>query len=156
MLHFQVAKKIWRKKGMVMKILPHVQNCGASTKMPKNWKNNFGNIFKIFFKNRRFTAAFRRFSKNISTIFKKYFENVPKIIFSIFWHFWNRTAILYICWNFHNHRIFSSYCFNHFTAATSVHLFANRLSLNTAVIWTNWARGGSTPGRIATTRKKIE
>ena len=54
-------------------------------------------------------AAFRRFSKNISTIFEKYFENVPKIIFSIFWHFCTRIAILYAWWNFHNHSFFPSY-----------------------------------------------
>ena len=40
--------------------------------------------------------AFRRFSKNISTIFEKYFKNVLKIIFSIFWHFYTREAILYV------------------------------------------------------------
>ena len=38
------------KKTMVMKILPHVQNCNASTKMPKNRKKDSGNIFKICFK----------------------------------------------------------------------------------------------------------
>ena len=98
---------------MVMKFFPHIQNCGPSIKMPKNRKNNFGNIFKIFFKNRRFTAAFRRFSKNISTIFGKYFENVPKIIFSIFLHFYTRPAILYVWKKFHNHSFFPSYFFHH-------------------------------------------
>ena len=33
-----------------MKILPHLQNCGASTKIQKKWKNNFGNIFNFFLK----------------------------------------------------------------------------------------------------------
>ena len=56
-----------------MKILPHVQNCDASTKMPKNWKNNFGNIFKkiienwrklVIFKNRCINVLFRT-CKNI-------------------------------------------------------------------------------------------
>ena len=111
--NFQMVKKIWRKKAMVMKFFSHIQNCGPSIKMPKNRKNNFGNIFKIFFKNRRFTAAFRRFSKNISTIFGKYFENVPKIIFSIFWHFYTRPAILYVWKKFHNHSFFPSYFFHH-------------------------------------------
>ena len=106
--NFQMVKKIWRKKAMVMKFFSHIQNCFPSIKMPKNRKNNFGNIFKIFFKNRRFTAAFRRFSKNISTIFGKYFENVSKIIFSIFWNFCTHTAMW---WNFHNHSIFPSYLF---------------------------------------------
>ena len=113
---------------MVMKFFPHIQNCGPSIKMPKNRKNNFGNIFKIFFKNRRFTAAFRRFSKNISTIFGKYFENVPKIIFSIFLHFYTRPAILYVWKKFHNHSFFPSYFFHHLKIGGRWHI-SYRLSV---------------------------
>ena len=32
-------------KAIIMKILPHIQNCGASLKMPNNQKNYFRNIF---------------------------------------------------------------------------------------------------------------
>ena len=73
MLHFQLANKIWRKKAMVMKISSRVQNCGASTKMPKNQKNNFGNILKIFFENWQNAAVKRRFLKNIFKMFLKLF-----------------------------------------------------------------------------------
>ena len=69
---------------MVMKFFPHVQNCGPSIKIQKNRKNNFGNIFKIFFKNRRFTAAFRRFSKKI---FQQFSENILKMFPKLFFRF---------------------------------------------------------------------
>ena len=36
-----------------MKISANVKNCFTSSKMPKNRKNNFGNIFKIFFENQQ-------------------------------------------------------------------------------------------------------
>ena len=36
-------------KAIIMKILPHVQNCDGSSKMQKNQKHYFGNIFKIMF-----------------------------------------------------------------------------------------------------------
>ena len=45
-------------------------------------------------------------------IFKYFFENVPKIIFSIFLHFWTRTTILKLYWIFHNYSFFSSLLFS--------------------------------------------
>ena len=98
---------------MVMKFFPHVQNCGPSIKMPKNQKNNFGNIFKIFSENcwNIFRKSAKRGRK--TPIFEKYFKNVPKIIFSIFWHFYTRPAILYVWKKFHNHSFFPSYFFHH-------------------------------------------
>ena len=65
--------------------------------------------------------VFRRFSKNISTIFEKYFENVPKIIFQIFWHFYTREAILYVWKKFHNHSFFPSYFFHHLKIGSISH-----------------------------------
>jgi len=44
--------------------------------------------------------------------FQKKIENVPKIIFSIFWHFCTRITILYMWWNFHSHSIFPLYIFS--------------------------------------------
>ena len=38
---------------MIMKISANVKNCFMNSKMPKNRKNNFGNIFKIFFENQQ-------------------------------------------------------------------------------------------------------
>ena len=98
---------------MVMKFFPHVQNCGPSIKMQKNRKNNFGNIFKIFSENcwNIFRKSAKRGRK--TPIFEKYFKNVPKIIFSIFWHFYTRPAILYVWKKFHNHSFFPSYFFHH-------------------------------------------
>ena len=42
-----------------MKISANVKNCGAISKMPKYQKNNFGNIFKIFFENQQIYAENR-------------------------------------------------------------------------------------------------
>ena len=65
---------------MVMKISPHVHNCGASTKMSKNQKNHFGNILKYFLKISvlqphfaDFQKIFQQFSKNILKMFPKLF-----------------------------------------------------------------------------------
>ena len=94
-LFFSLQKNM--KKTMIMKILPHVQNCNASTKMPKNRKNDSGNIFKLFFEIWQILISFKIFFENhqFSPTFKKYFENVLNIIFSFFWHFCTRTTILY-------------------------------------------------------------
>ena len=126
--NFQMVKKIWRKKAMVMKFFPHVQNCGPSIKMPKNWKNNFGNIFKIFSENcwNIFRKSAKRGRK--TPIFEKYFKNVPKIIFSIFWHFYTRPAILYVWKKFHNHSFFPSCFFHHLKIGGRWHI-SYRLSV---------------------------
>ena len=78
-----------------------------------------GNIFNYFWKLANIDLKYI-FIENHQylLIFKKYFENVTKIIFSIFWHFWTRETILYICWNFHNHIIFPSYIFSHLKILT--------------------------------------
>jgi len=54
--NFQMTKKLWRKKSMIMKISANVKNCFTSSKMPKNQKKIFGNIFKIFFENQQICA----------------------------------------------------------------------------------------------------
>ena len=50
---------------------------------------------------------------NICWFSKKIFWKCSQNYFLIFWHFWTREAIVYICWNFHNHIIFPSYIFSH-------------------------------------------
>ena len=87
----QMVLKNIREKAIHMKNSLHVQICCPNSKMQKYLKNNFGNIFKIFFKN-----CWNIFRKSANygrktPIFEKYFKNVPKIIFSIFWE-----AILYV------------------------------------------------------------
>ena len=39
------------------------KNCGASSKMQQNRKNNFGNIFKKYFKHRQYLPVFADFLK---------------------------------------------------------------------------------------------
>ena len=63
MSYFQLAKNIGRKNTMVMKILPHIQYYDESTKMQKNAKNIFENIFKIFFENWRKLVIFKKYLK---------------------------------------------------------------------------------------------
>ena len=104
--NFQMVKKIWRKKAMVMKFFSHIQNCGPSIKMPKNREKIFWEHFKNIFQKSAFYGR-------VSPIFEKYFENVPKIIFSFFWHFYTRPAILYVWKKFHNHSFFPSCFFHH-------------------------------------------
>ena len=43
---------------MIMKISANIMNCGAFSKMTKKRKNNFGNIFKIFFENQHLFCVF--------------------------------------------------------------------------------------------------
>ena len=122
--NFQMVKKIWRKKAMVMKFFPHVQNCGPSIKMAKIEKiilgtflENCWNIFRKSAKRGRKTP-----------IFEKYFKNVPKIIFSIFWHFYTRPAILYVWKKIHNHSFLPSYFFHHLKIGGRWHI-SYRLSV---------------------------
>ena len=85
-LFISSLQKIWRKKPMVMEISPHIQNSGASRKMPKDSKNNLGNIFKIFFENRR-----------IVLIFKKYFflKMFPKLeVFCAFQRLFSKKKLI--------------------------------------------------------------
>ena len=104
-------KILWLWKFQQMwRIAVRVQKCN------KIAKKLMGTFSKYFLK----ISDIRRYSP----IFKKYFENVPIIFFAILLHFWTRTAILHICWSFHNPRIFSSYFFSHLKAATFVHLCA--------------------------------
>ena len=63
-------------------------------------------------------------------IFEKYFKNVPKIIFSIFWHFYTRPAILYVWKKFHNHSFFPSYFFHHLKIGGRWHI-----SYRLSVLW---------------------
>ena len=104
-----MAKKIWKKISRIMKTSANMQNCRGVSKMQKNAKKLMGTFSKYFLK----ICDIRRYSKNILKMFPL-----------IFLHFWNPTAILHICWSFHNPRNFSSYFFSHLKAATSVHLFA--------------------------------
>ena len=65
-------------KASIMKILPCIQNCGPSLKLPKNQKNYFGNIFQKIFENRQFLIIEKRYY--LKTLFSKCSRN-------IFWHF---------------------------------------------------------------------
>ena len=46
---------------MIMKISANVKNCDAVSEMPKKLKNNFGNIFKIFFENQHLFCVLKNF-----------------------------------------------------------------------------------------------
>ena len=109
-------------------------------KMPKNRKNYFGNIFKIFSEN--CWNIFRKSAKcgRKTPIFEKYFKNVPKIIFSIFWHFYTRPAILYVWKKFHNHNFFPSYFFHHLKIGGRWHISYRLLVLGNV---THMEDGGS-------------
>ena len=109
----QMVLKNIREKAIHMKNSLHVQICCPNSKMQKYLKNNFGNIFKIFFKN-----CWNIFRKSANygrktPIFEKYFKNVPKIFFLFFFHFWTRTSILYMLSIFHTYIFFSSFHFSH-------------------------------------------
>ena len=52
---------------------------GCNGNLASMWLDFYGRVAPIF-------------EKNILTIFRKYFENVQKIIFLIFWHFYTREA----------------------------------------------------------------